>query len=490
LRQSSGGPNAGSASLKAEATQLLNSYRELEGVVESLQDQVGSPGSTESERVVQLSDGIRQSEGRAQKLLASNPSRVSEGIDTSGLETLESSLAQVGNSLAALVPTPKSPFPPSSATMLIAAPADLTESLLVPLLNSWAGKDAVLTAGEAYYLDAPARGEKIVIKSMDEEAGRQALANGAIDLLISDMPGGEDAELSRSMAEVIALNAVTLLVHPDNRLEVLKSDQNKVGFVVGPEPAITRNAGRFGLDASEKTERSPVDEALNNKDSVVLSLYNLDGTGNLRAKRLAVQASPLAPELKPSPFSIATEDYAYSFRIIAFNPSQPKTRVLEFVRHVTSDEGQAVVQRQGYVDLRLRPEQGSVDPQILAVLGEALGVNKVQSATRLSTNLRFATGKSDLDLKARADMERLPKYIAREYPTHKVVILGFTDSTGSPERHDPLSKERAAEVTAELQKFKIESRAAGLGMGFPVDTNETEAGRTKNRRAEVWVVMP
>jgi len=487
LRQSRGGLNAGSASLKAEATQLLNSYRELEGVVESLQDQVDSSDSPESERVVQLSDGIRRSKGRAQKLLASNTPGKSEGkgeLETGELEKLPVILAQVGKSLDALVPTP---FPPSSATMRIAAPSDLAESLLVPLLNSWAGSDAVLSGGGDYYLDAQTRGEKIVVESLDAEAGRQALADGTIDLLVSDIPGGGDAELSRSRAEVIALNAVTLLVHPDNPLKVLKSDLDNSGFVLGSDPAIQRNAKRFGLNASDKTDRTPLDEALHNRDRIVLSLYSLDGTG-LKAKRLAVQPSPNVPELKPSPFSIATEDYAYSFRIIAANPPDLKSAVTEFVQFMTSDDGQAIVEKQGYVDLRLR--QGDVNPAILAVLGEVSGVGNVHSATRISTNLRFATGKADLDLKAIADMERIPKYIAREFPTHKVVILGFTDNTGPRELHGPLSQRRADEIAAELRKSKVDSNSKGLGMDFPVDSNDTEAGHAKNRRAEVWVVKP
>jgi outer membrane protein OmpA-like peptidoglycan-associated protein len=72
----------------------------------------------------------------------------------------------------------------------------------------------------------------------------------------------------------------------------------------------------------------------------------------------------------------------------------------------------------------------------------------------------------------------------------KVVILGFTDSDGSPEINMPLSKDRAEAVSAELRRSKVDARSAGLGQVFPIDTNATEEGKTKNRRAEVWVVRP
>jgi outer membrane protein OmpA-like peptidoglycan-associated protein len=124
------------------------------------------------------------------------------------------------------------------------------------------------------------------------------------------------------------------------------------------------------------------------------------------------------------------------------------------------------------------------------VLGAAIGSDNIRSAIRLSTNFRFAVGKSLIDLKAQADLERLPRFVFEKYPADKVVILGFTDSDGSPEINMPLSKDRAEAVSAELRRSKVDARSAGLGQVFPIDTNATEEGKTKNRRAEVWVVRP
>jgi outer membrane protein OmpA-like peptidoglycan-associated protein len=131
-----------------------------------------------------------------------------------------------------------------------------------------------------------------------------------------------------------------------------------------------------------------------------------------------------------------------------------------------------------------------VPPEILAALGAAIGSDTISSSIRLSTNFRFETGKSLLDLKAQADLERLPRFVFEKYPTHKVVILGFTDSDGGPDINMPLSKDRAEAVSTELRRSKVDARSAGLGPVFPVDTNATEAGKAKNRRAEVWAVRP
>ena len=213
-----------------------------------------------------------------------------------------------------------------------------------------------------------------------------------------------------------------------------------------------------------------------------------------RSKRLAVQAGPEALELRPSPFTIATEDYRYSIRIVAWTPkkkdpgSSPSAG-FDFIKFITSDDGQQIVSDSGFVDLRLKPVEAENDPKIMATLGAALNLDSVSNATRLSTNLRFETGSSTLDLKAIADVERLPAYIAGR-PNHKVVILGFTDNVGTAANNLDLSIKRAKEVAKILKPLGVNASASGLGEEFPVDSNDTAAGKAKNRRAEVWMVEP
>ena len=66
-------------------------------------------------------------------------------------------------------------------------------------------------------------------------------------------------------------------------------------------------------------------------------------------------------------------------------------------------------------------------------------------------------------------------------------LAGHTDNTGSKELNLRLSKERAESVKAYLvsqgaNASRIE--ATGYGMGQPIATNKTAAGRQKNRRVE------
>jgi outer membrane protein OmpA-like peptidoglycan-associated protein len=68
--------------------------------------------------------------------------------------------------------------------------------------------------------------------------------------------------------------------------------------------------------------------------------------------------------------------------------------------------------------------------------------------------------------------------------------IGYTDSTGSDQYNQDLSVRRAQSVTSFLTGKGIDGgrlTAAGLGERFPVATNDTEAGRTQNRRVEMYV---
>jgi OmpA family len=74
-------------------------------------------------------------------------------------------------------------------------------------------------------------------------------------------------------------------------------------------------------------------------------------------------------------------------------------------------------------------------------------------------------------------------------PDLKVKIVGHTDNQGMADYNLNLSKRRAASVVAALTgPYGIAAdRLASEGMGAsqPVDTNDTDAGRAKNRRVEL-----
>jgi outer membrane protein OmpA-like peptidoglycan-associated protein len=70
-----------------------------------------------------------------------------------------------------------------------------------------------------------------------------------------------------------------------------------------------------------------------------------------------------------------------------------------------------------------------------------------------------------------------------------ILVTGHADASGEPVVNTPLSKHRAEAVQKELQAMggpKVS--IAWFGEDRPVDTNETVAGRTRNRRVDIFIL--
>jgi outer membrane protein OmpA-like peptidoglycan-associated protein len=101
----------------------------------------------------------------------------------------------------------------------------------------------------------------------------------------------------------------------------------------------------------------------------------------------------------------------------------------------------------------------------------------------------FATGKADLDTDAKIALAKLSG-IVLNYPTLKLAIGGYTDSTGTADFNMKLSQARADSVLDYLVTQGLDSSvlsAQGYGMDSPVADNSTAQGRQKNRRVEIVV---
>jgi outer membrane protein OmpA-like peptidoglycan-associated protein len=101
----------------------------------------------------------------------------------------------------------------------------------------------------------------------------------------------------------------------------------------------------------------------------------------------------------------------------------------------------------------------------------------------------FDTNKSELRSGANFTIDKLAAFLA-EYPTRKVQIEGFTDSTGGAEYNRRLSERRAEAVRNALVAKGIDPgriMTRGYGVEFPVASNETAEGRQRNRRVEVII---
>lgn len=101
----------------------------------------------------------------------------------------------------------------------------------------------------------------------------------------------------------------------------------------------------------------------------------------------------------------------------------------------------------------------------------------------------FDFNKATLKPGGQRAVSELTKFL-KEYPNRTVMIEGFTDSIGSESYNKDLSRRRADAVRMQLNANGISSgriQIRGYGEHFPVASNETEAGRQRNRRVEVII---
>lgn len=105
-------------------------------------------------------------------------------------------------------------------------------------------------------------------------------------------------------------------------------------------------------------------------------------------------------------------------------------------------------------------------------------------------NVLFETSSSTLKNSSYTELNKLVDILKKNEGT-KVEIAGHTDSQGSKEGNDRISKDRADVVVKYLGSKGIDTKtltAKGYGSSQPVASNDTEEGRAKNRRTEFKVI--
>ena len=101
----------------------------------------------------------------------------------------------------------------------------------------------------------------------------------------------------------------------------------------------------------------------------------------------------------------------------------------------------------------------------------------------------FGFGKATLPPKAMAAIDSVANAV-KDNPGRMVVIEGHTDNVGSPDYNQELAMERADAVRIALIRRGIDSSritVRALGEQSPLASNDSSAGRSENRRAEVMI---
>lgn len=119
---------------------------------------------------------------------------------------------------------------------------------------------------------------------------------------------------------------------------------------------------------------------------------------------------------------------------------------------------------------------------------EELSARQTNRGMVLAINdVLFDLDKATLKPGAQRTVDRLAAVLSR-YPERRLLIEGFTDSSGSEAYNQRLSERRADAVRQALVRAGVPAdriQVQGLGEAYPVADNETAAGRQQNRRVEI-----
>ena len=367
--------------------------------------------------------------------------------------------------------------------------------------------------------DAQGRLLQITVAAHGSGTGFVALAEGSAELAASSRPikDSEQASLaslgdlrSASAEQVIALDGLAIIVHPDNPVQQLDIAQVAALFageidnwqaLGGPAGAVRLyarddNSGTFDTfkelvlssqgkqlaGAAQRFESSDELSERVSQDPQAIGFIGLPYIRQAKALHIADQGSQAMPASREL---ISTEDYPLSRRLFFYlkpDESNPWARALVEFAH--SAEGQAIVTANGFIGQQVQAMRVAVDasqPRVYQRLAA--------QAQRLSVNFRFREGSAELDNKALHDLQRLLDYLKANDKQHRqLVLVGFGDPKSDPARAALLSKLRAMAVRRELARAGILPRdILGLGEQLPVASNQQDDGRLKNRRVEVWV---
>ena len=212
---------------------------------------------------------------------------------------------------------------------------------------------------------------------------------------------------------------------------------------------------------------------------------------------------------EPSDFRMKIEGYSLSRRLYAYKlPGDLHPEAKRFLDWTLTRPAQPYIKESHFIDRdleRMRLEDmGQALIHTAAVEPDFSGrqysemMRELRGADRLSISFRFSSGSSRLDSESVRNVAELARLVeAGEFVGHEILLVGFADAIGESDANTRLALARAEQVL-DIMRTELAQNAdalAGLkavsfGELLPLSCNDTDEGRERNRRVEVWLRLP
>ena len=208
-----------------------------------------------------------------------------------------------------------------------------------------------------------------------------------------------------------------------------------------------------------------------------------------------------ASAILPNELTIATEEYPLSHRLYLYLPPRSKNSyATKFIDFALSSEGQQIVKQEGFIDLTIKallPTRRTLADVPTNAIQQKEVVeeyfNLIKDTKKLSTTFRFLPKSEQLDNKALRDIDRIREF----YQTHqnqntRFLLLGFTDNEGEYKENKERSLKYARSIYAKMVREagiagNVVEEVKGYGEELPIASNDTEWGKARNNRVEIWL---
>ncbi len=120
---------------------------------------------------------------------------------------------------------------------------------------------------------------------------------------------------------------------------------------------------------------------------------------------------------------------------------------------------------------------------------KGFSVNEIGCPVKKNLQIRFEVNSATVPIDQQWKIREFAAFL-KKYPNAKVDIVGYTDSSGNPDKNLYLSQRRAQSVKELLISYGIKaSRIKAIGKGDlnPIASNDTPEGREQNRRIEAVI---